>query len=157
METRASTEDVSDIDDNGGSCYAIALGSGRTIIVLAGAMLLFAAALYRKIVPFALALIFLTALLFTVNFSPRVLGTFSPRIQRRFSILLLNRDEAATMAAQKAAMNGTSDCAPKVWQNGVVLEYRIVWDWCRPYSEQFLCIYSWADQRRRYSRNPLPK
>ncbi len=76
------------------SSVAMLFGSGRTTVVLVAVMPLFAAILYRKIIPvFATASVLLT-IVFFVNASPIVLNPFPYRVQRSLSILLLNQDEA---------------------------------------------------------------
>jgi hypothetical protein len=76
------------------SCVALALGGGRANIVLGGAMLLFAALLYRKTVPLAAALAAASALVIALNANPRFLNPLPTRAQRAFSILLLDQNEA---------------------------------------------------------------
>ena len=77
------------------SFAAIALGGGRVVLVLAGAMLLFATVIYRKIVPLTLCSLVVIGGIAVLNFNPRILDSFEPRIQRAFSILLLSKEESA--------------------------------------------------------------
>jgi hypothetical protein len=74
---------------------ALAFGAGRTAIVLACLMLLFAAALYRKIVPLVLAAVMVFGLVMAINARPAMLDAFPFRVQRAFSILLLDKGEAS--------------------------------------------------------------
>ena len=78
-----------------GSCAAVLLGSGRTVVVLAGALPLFVAVLYRKIVPLFVTSTVLLAIIVLINSNPTVLNPFPFPVQRSLSILLLNKDEAA--------------------------------------------------------------
>jgi hypothetical protein len=78
-----------------GSWIAMLLGSGRTVVVLAGIMPLFVVLLYRKVVPLIMTSIALVGLVFILNSDPGVLNPLPWRVQRSLSILLLNKDEAA--------------------------------------------------------------
>jgi len=76
------------------SCYALLLGSGRTVVVLVALLPLCVSILYRKAVPlFATSAVLLT-FVFIVNSSPTVLNPLPLRVQRSLSILLLDKDEA---------------------------------------------------------------
>ena len=77
-----------------GGFVALAFGAGRTSIVLGCAALLFAAALYRKVAPLFLAALLVFSLVVSINARPAMLDAFPFRVQRAFSILLLDKGEA---------------------------------------------------------------
>jgi hypothetical protein len=79
-----------------GSCVAVLLGSGRTVVVLAGIMPLFVALLYRKVLPLILTCIAVAGFLVVINSDPGILNPLPWRVQRSLSILLLNKGEAAS-------------------------------------------------------------
>ena len=77
-----------------GSCVALLLGSGRTVVVLVALLPLFVSILYRKAVVLFVTSAALVALVFVINSSPTVLNPLPDRVQRSLSILLLDKDEA---------------------------------------------------------------
>jgi len=86
-----------------GSCVALVLGSGRTVVVLAGAMPLFVVLLYRKLVPLIVTSIALVGLVFIVNSDPSVLNPLPFRVQRSLSVLLLKKGEATHYGKTEAS------------------------------------------------------
>lgn len=77
------------------SCVAIAFGAGRTSIILGASAILFAAALYRKVIPFVVSFATVLGVVFILNTDTAILNHFPPGVQRTLSILLLNRTDAA--------------------------------------------------------------
>ncbi len=77
-----------------GSCVALLFGSGRTVLVLAGLIPLFAAALHRKILPIVLSAGFVGTVLVILNLQPSLLDHVSFPVQRSASILLIDKAQS---------------------------------------------------------------
>lgn len=77
-----------------GSCVALLFGAGRTVLVLAFLIPVFAALLYRKIVPLVLASCTVGTLILILNVQPTLLDHVSFPVQRSASILLLDKSQS---------------------------------------------------------------
>jgi hypothetical protein len=78
-----------------GSFVALLFGAGRGSLVLLCLVTIFAAALYRKIVPMILSLLVIGSLIFALNTFPSLLNDSPFAVQRAASILLLDKADAA--------------------------------------------------------------
>ena len=87
-----------------GSAVALLFGSGRTALVLVCLIPIFAAALYRKVVPLFLTLFIAGLVMLTLNLAPTILDPLPPRVQRSASILLISENQA-----DKYGLAGSSD------------------------------------------------
>lgn len=78
-----------------GSCVALLFGSGRTVLVLVCLIPIFAALIYRKIVPLILSSFLVGTLLMILNVEPALLDHVSSPVQRSASILLVDKAQSA--------------------------------------------------------------
>ena len=77
-----------------GSCVALLFGSGRTVLVLVCLIPIFAALLYRRVVPLIFSLLAVTTVLVVLNAQPALLDHVSFPVQRSASILLFDQAQA---------------------------------------------------------------
>ena len=77
-----------------GSCVALLFGSGRTVLVLACLIPIFAALLYRRVVPLIFSLLAVATVLVVLNAEPTLLDHASFPVQRSASILLFDKAQA---------------------------------------------------------------
>jgi hypothetical protein len=78
-----------------GSCVALLFGSGRTVLVLACLIPIFAALLYRKVVPLIFSFVTMATLILILNVQPTLLDHVSFPVQRSASILLIDKAQSA--------------------------------------------------------------
>ncbi len=77
-----------------GSCIALLFGSGRTVLVLVCLVPIFAAVLYRRVVPLIFSLLAVATVLVVLNTEPSLLDHVSFPVQRSASILLFDKAQA---------------------------------------------------------------
>ncbi len=77
------------------SFVAVLFGSGRSALVFVCLVPIFAAFLYRKVIPLVLSVLVVGSLLFALNAFPGVLDNMPWPVQRSASILLVNQAKAA--------------------------------------------------------------
>jgi hypothetical protein len=78
-----------------GSFVALLFGAGRGALILLCLVTIFAAVLYRKVIPMVLSFLAMGSLIFALNLHPAFLNNTPYAVQRAASILLLDKDEAA--------------------------------------------------------------
>ena len=95
-------------------------GSGRTVLVLVCLIPLFAAILYRKVIPLVFATFAVSVILATLNLEPTLLDHLAPRVQRSLSILFIDKRRQINTGKPVPVTSGTRICARLVTRNGPV-------------------------------------